>query len=370
MAGHREAPKSQLREQAERLLAEGRELTQSVGTRGGPGCDPWLLLFPPFLELWGAVHKYSQALRLCPDYAEAYAYRALAYDLLRPIWIRMLFGPSRRAIADARRAFECRPDQLWIYHILAMPLPPEERVAVLREGLSRAREDDRHRFVLWHELAQALWEAHDFQACVRELETLIRLRAPHDDLLGNSRNLLCWAYEALGEYRAAERTYQEMLSFCFDEAAQHGTGYEELRRHAPDADHLFAETRLRAIAGLVRSRMRCDDFAGALAATERWRQYLPDDRVAINVAVLEVMDGREPTNIPALLPVVAECAGRDYYYGFFAGVLFAHAGRGSQALRFLRRFQGASTNRSRLWGATEGWERTRAEQLIEKLGSS
>ena len=86
-----------------------------------------------------------------------------------------------------------------------------------------------------------------------------------------------------------------------------------------------------ARAGLVRSRMRCEDFAGALEATEQWRRFLPAERLPINVAVLEVLDGREPTNIPALLPTVAACAGHDDYYGFFAGVLFAHAGRATHA---------------------------------------
>jgi tetratricopeptide (TPR) repeat protein len=289
--------------------------------------------------------------------------------------MKVLFGRSRGAVADARRAFACEPSDTSLYHLVALLLPPEERLDVLRHGLAKA-EDEPHRLLLRSAVAQALWDSREYVACVKELEALVSEAQPETDLLGTTRTLLCWAYEALGEYGKAEATYQELLALHARQAAaiagetvphEVPAAYEELRRVAPDLDELLSHTRLSAIAGVVRSRMRCNDFSGALEATEQWHAFLPAERVPINVAVLEVLAGRSPADIAPLLQPVAACAAHDHYYCFFAGVLHAHAGAGREAIRYLRRFLRASSSRARIWGAQEQWERTRASELIEEL---
>jgi tetratricopeptide (TPR) repeat protein len=300
--------------------------------------------------------------------------------MARPLLLKVFFGSGRQALSDARRALACRPEHPRLYHLIALPLPPLEQVTALREGLARAESVDPQWIpLLRYRLADAFWHARDFAACARELEEHLESGVTRTDDIGLRHDLLCRAYEAMGEYEKAAATYEEILllrvgdpgpeapiSFTDEVESQ----WAATMNGAADAEELREFACLAPIAGLVRTRMRSGDFDGAIRATVRWQRYLPEERVRINLTVLDIFAGRPPADVSPLLPAVAACAAEQHHYRFLAGVLFAHAGRSREAIRYLERFRKQSAREARFWGAREAWERARAAELIERLRRS
>jgi len=249
--------------------------------------------------------------------------------------------------------------------MIAIHLSPAEQVEILREGLNRAK-CEKEAFLLREQIAGALQEARDWAASAAELEALLADYPREADFLCSARSQLATAYEAGGAFAKAERVHAEIVEIYLSHRALGGsegwTGV--LRQFAADAEELMDSSLLSAIAGVIRSRMRCEDFEGALRGTEEWRDYLPADRLPINVAVIEILAGRSPDNVPELLPAARACAAEDNYYCFLAGVLLEHAGERRQAVRLLKRFIRTSNAWVRNWGAKEQWERAKAVEIL------
>jgi len=285
------------------------------------------------LRKW-EVARYTEAIRLDPSLAEAYAERGAA-----------LYFERRRAEAqaDMRLAFALRPKEAGLYMLMSYPFEGDEKRGILQAGMSLADPSSFEYELLGDSFIMSYWYDGNPVDYVCLLEEWIPTLDPAGFTYCHEQQNLAQGYSALGEHVRAEAAYRQAL----DVSRAPARGY-------------IAEM-------VIRTRMHRGDYAGARRAIDELRSDLSQDkRTVFDAALLALLDPRsEQTALAAeaALPV-AELLGRapgpsgnkTNYYSFLLGLIYKGAGRYEAASNLLLQFAQESSANKREWAITLRWE--------------
>lgn len=291
------------------------------------------------LRRW-EIARYTEAIQLDPELAEAYVARGTA----------LYFEHHRaEARADMRRALSLHPKDVTLYHQLPLPFERGEQREILRAGMSLA---DPASFEYEHLRAwfiRTYWYEGNFAEQARLLEEWLPQLNQGEFQYRHQLQELAQAYSALDQHERAEATYRRALAV------------------SPRSESPFIADMI------VRSRMHRDQFAQAREAVGELRSYLENDRYEMFDAALRVLSDATASQTEAACAHALTAAdlgtapgpvGRSTsYYSFLLGLIYHGAGRRDAAIELLNRFAAESAANKREWGVTMRWEIAMARKI-------
>jgi tetratricopeptide (TPR) repeat protein len=145
-----------------------------------------------------AIQDYDQALRLKPDFADAYTGRGIAYNKL---------GQHQRAIEDFDQALRLKPDDALAYHNRGDAYLDLKNYSRAIQDYSRAirlKPDDASAF---YNRGVAYAELRDYSRAIHDYDQALRLKPDHE-LAYNNRGA---EYHKLGQHQRAIEDFDQAL---------------------------------------------------------------------------------------------------------------------------------------------------------------
>lgn len=344
-------------EQAKKLVEEGRAIESNAIHLDGRS--------PPIDKkaYERSIPKYTEAIRICPDYSDAYIWRCVAYDSL---------GDRNKAVNDARAALALHPNEARTYLLIAFPFEGEEKRKVLRAGMERSSPKKITYYTLWSALALTHRMEEDYEAFVAEQRRMIsgRQQSQNPSISSSSLTteyyLLGTAYGALDRHNEAEKAFRNALKHAIEGDRNFEVEFSRLPKTKQaelgkwmDRKHPFSSNLCEYI---IRSRMRKGDYYGARAAIAEFRSKLIVDATdGIYDAVLDVLEAKKSRGQHTdLISKARRLTQGDFYHRFTAAVLQTRYGKKSEAAKDLAAF-------TKQCGSKPGelkWEVAKAHELI------
>lgn len=315
------APKDKKRKTALELVREGRK----IGAAAFTSLDG---AFEPFKDTSGdshrkAIQKYNEAIKLCPDLAQAYAARCIAHHFLRE---------TQAAQKDARIALRLgnlRDQELML---LEAPFQGAESREISRQCMKLAGPDSRLYDHFWQNLARTYWYEGDFANYVKELEAILAWQKAHRRQFTEvTLSSLGSGYEALGNLKRAEEVYKEI-----DEGDS-----------------------------LVRLYIRQERWNDARAALAQYQAKFESDEKTVFSAGIDELEGKLGKVSPEQMSAAQRLGGGGSYYAFFLGLFQLRDGQAAAGRQTLTTFCESCKSNPREWGITLAWEVRRAEQILQ-----
>ena len=285
------------------------------------------------LRKW-KIARYTEAIRLDPSLAEAYAGRGAD-----------LYFEHRRveAQADMRQAFALRPTNAALYLSMSCPFEGDEQREILAAGMRVAAPSSLEGEQLRHSFITSYWYDTDIPRYVQLLEEWLPHLDPAGFMYCHELQSLAQGYSALGDHPRAETAYRRALAV------------------SP------SPTRGQIAEMIIRTCMHRREYAEARQAVGELRSELSADACIIfDAALLVLLEPRSQetrTAAEAALSV-AEQLGRapgplgnkTNYYSFLLGLIYKGAGQPATATELLRLFAAEFARNKREWAITLRWE--------------
>jgi len=283
-----------------------------------------------------AIEKYSQAIALAPDLAEAYIWRSTS---------RRRLGDQGGAKQDSETAYRLRPADPMAYMQIAFGFPRPMQRRILRQGIARARPGSwQHRHIGSYS-AHTHWYERRFDLMLAATRRLIRLF----ESLGKGRSVAHLHHQAgaalmaMGRFGQAERHFRAAFS------DSGGTG------------------RL-ARSSVVQCRLYRGDVHGAIEVLDEAKPVLDPFEVELTRMYLLAQ-------LPGAVAVPKKLAPRllnqrdEGVLGYMGAVvlLLVLGRRDVAAPRLLAFVQRCEANPAE-WGVTLRWEIAKAKELLTTVG--
>jgi len=314
------------RKKALQLLAEGRKIQAQAYTGTGGGFQPGRFLS----QMTGgyyyrAIEKFDQAIKECPELAQAYAARSLSLHFA---------GENEAARADALKALDLGGLDERELILLGAPFQGSQARKVYRRCMKLAKPNGFVYGMLWSALAQTYWYEGNFRGQARELEALLAWKAKYQPkYIAPDWSQLGHAHEVSGQLAKAEAAF----------------------RKAGDGD------------SLVRIYLHQSRWDEARAALKRYRQQFEPDEIIVYAAGLDELQGRLKSVSREQLKAAHRLADGGTYYAFFLGLLQLRAGETEAGRSTLDSFCRVMDGNPREWGVTMAWEIRKARERLAAL---
>lgn len=294
------------------------------------------------LTAW-AIERYTEAIRVAPDFPEAHLARGMAF---------FLEGRREDAQKDMRNAFALGPREPRMYLGMSFPFEDEEQRRMLQGGLARTENASADHHLLQGLVIRSYWQEGNFQEFVRLKEHQLGQLDPESPSRPDQLGDVARGYSALGEHARAEEAYRGALS--------------EARGRARES----------AAEGVLRTYLHRERYAEGRQVVRELAMALPDKQRVVWEAVFQVLIDPESaqTRLTAEAAVAAAETlqlpaghGKDHtnYNAFLLGVIYKGAGRLSSARQLLTTFASRSEANPRDQGVTMRWEIATARALLE-----
>jgi tetratricopeptide (TPR) repeat protein len=283
-----------------------------------------------------AIERYSHAIALDPDLADAYIWRSTS---------RRTLGDKGGAKQDCETAYRLRPDDPIAYMQIAFGFPRPTQRRILREGIARATPGSWQHLHLGAYSAQTYWYEGRFDLMLAATRRLIRL------------------FESLGKRRSIAQLHY-----------QAGTALMAMKRFSAAEQHLRAafsdsgSTGALARSSVVQCRVYRGDLRGAIEVLEEVKEGLDPFEVELTRAYLAAQR-TDHLGISKGLRRRLLKQRDEGLLGYMGAVVLVRSGRRDIATPRLRAFVERCQSNPSEWGVTLRWEIAKAKALLKVPGA-
>jgi len=287
------------------------------------------------------IERYSEAIRLAPDLADAHLARGMTL---------FLEGRREEAQKDMRNAFALRPREPRMYLGMSFPFEGEEQRRMLQGGLARTEKASADHQLLQGLFIRSYWNEGNFREFVRLKEEQLGQLDPESPSRPDQLGDVARGYSALGDHARAERAYRGALA----------EGRGRAREFAAE--------------GILRTYLHREQYAAGREVVRELAPTLPENQRVVWDAVFQVV--LEPDAVATRVAAEAAVApaetlrlpggnGRKStnYNAFLLGLIYLGSGRVADARELLTTFASASEAHPRDQGVTMRWEIATARTL-------